>query len=106
MTPAAAIAMLDRQLSAHGQTVTVKNRDASVSASVRAHVRVAKEDEIAGLRQQVWWKVILSPTGLSALLPIKKGFSVTIEDTERAVELAAPIRMDDVLVRIDLMVAG
>jgi hypothetical protein len=73
---------------------------------VRAHVRVAKEDEIAGLRQQVWWKVILSPTGLSALLPIKKGFSVTIEDTERAVELAAPIRMDDVLVRIDLMVAG
>lgn len=106
MTPAAAIAMLDRQFAAHGQTVIVKNRDASATASVKAHVRVAKENEIAGLRQQVWWKVILSPTGLDALLPLRKGDSVTIESRDREIELYAPIRMADELVRIELVVAG
>jgi hypothetical protein len=106
VTPAAAIAMLDRQLARSGQTVEITKPAGGDPVQARAFVRVAKKDEIAGLVQQVWWKVILSPTGRGAALPLKKGDWIRIEDKKRAVEIYQPVRMADTLVRVELLVAG
>lgn len=107
-TPAGMIARLDEALARRGRTVTVTRRGGAGPTvnGVKAAVRVAKEDEIAGLAQQLWWKVTLSPTGLSSVLPLRKGDTVTFDNQAHAVERPGPIVIGDVLVRIDLVVAG
>lgn len=105
-TPAGMIARLDASLATRGQTVTVKKHDSATTATVMAHVRPAKEDEIAGLAQQIWLKVILSPTGLSSVLPLRKGDKITVDGKDRQIEFPKTLKVADVIVRLEPMVAG
>jgi hypothetical protein len=106
MSAADMIARLDASLARCGQTVTVKKHDSAGTATVMAHVRPAKEDEIAGLVQQVWLKVILSPTGLSGVLPLRKGDKITVDGRDRQIEFPRTLKVADVLVRLEPLVAG
>lgn len=106
MSAADMISRLDASLARCGQTVTVKKYDSAATATVMAHVRPAKEDEIAGLAQQVWLKVILSPTGLSSVLPLRKGDKIRIDDKDRQIEFPRTMKVADTLVRLEPLVAG
>lgn len=113
MTAASNIADLDAALARTGETVIVKHWTAtsgaprpSVSASIKASVRPVKADELTAGIDQTWSKVVLSPTGLSALLPLAKGDKITIQGRERHIELPKPILVADTLVRIDVLVSG
>lgn len=73
MTPAAAVAMLDRQLAKHGEDIVLQRivgtqNQAVVEVEVRAHVRGYSPEELiagSGLTQQDV-KIILSPTQIEA----------------------------------------
>ncbi|RUM97911.1 hypothetical protein EET67_09865 [Pseudaminobacter arsenicus] len=114
MTPARAIAMLDRQLAAHGEKVVMRRYTASSGSprpktdisNVSALVRAIKAEELVGGIDMTASTVVLSPTGLAALLPLKKGDKVVIQGRERNVELPKPIFVHDTLVRITLLVTG
>jgi hypothetical protein len=71
-------------------------------------VRGFKPDELIGGISQNDSKVILSPTGLAGWpggAP-KKDDWITIDGRVRSVMAAEPIKMNDVLVRIELQVKG
>lgn len=113
MTPAQALASLERHLQLHGEDVTVRRYTAPTGTprpktdiAARAHVRAARADEMIGAIKQSQLRVIASPTGLEALLPIRTGDKVLIAGVEKNVEFASHIRVGDVLVRIELMVTG
>ncbi len=114
MTPAAAIALLERQLTAHGEDIIVRRYTASTGSprpktdiTVRASVRAVKAEELIGPIDMTGCKVVVSPTGLDALLPLKKGDKVVMQGRpERNIELPKPIYVDGTIVRIDLMVTG
>lgn len=114
MTPEQAIAALDRQIEAHGQSVVFRRYTASTGNprpktdhDCRAFVRPVKAEELVGSIINTFSAAVLSPTGFPAeLLPIRKGDKLVIDGTERNIELPKPIKMNDVLVRYDLMVAG
>lgn len=115
MTPAAAIAMLDRQLAAHGQDVIVRRYAAATGnprpktdVPARAFVRAVKAEELIGSIAQTSSNVVLSPstTGLSALLPLRTEDKIVIAGRERNVQVVKPIEMAGTLVRIDVVVAG
>lgn len=114
MTPSAAIALLDHQLVAHGEKITVRRYTAPSGTprpktdieDVPAFVRAIKAEELVGGIDMTASTVVLSPSGLSALLPLKKGDKVVIQGRERNIELPKLIFMQDVLVRINLLVAG
>lgn len=112
-TPAGAIDRLDAALARRGETVTVRRYTAPTGSprpktdiSTRANVRPVSPDEVVGSIDQTASKVILSPTGLSGLLPLLKGDKVVVAGAEKNVEFHAHIRMGDVLVRIELTVKG
>ncbi len=111
MTPQQAIAKLDRAVAKFGQTVTLRRgKDTAplAIATVKAHVRGFKPDELIGGIDQNDSKVILSPSGLTNWpggAPIK-GDWVTIDGRVRSIVAAEPIKMNDVLVRIELQVKG
>lgn len=119
MTPAAAIAMLDRQLAANGQDVVLQRLAAGAVAqavTVRAFVRGFAADELTDSISQQDSKVILSPTGLDgwssgAVSPLDprvpiKGNRCVIDGRARAVEAGVAIRMAGEIVRIELAVKG
>jgi hypothetical protein len=114
MTPAQIVASLDQQLLAHGEKVIVRRYMASSGTprpktdieDVQAFVRAIKAEELVSGIDMTASTVALSPTGLSALLPLKKGDKVVIQGRERNIELPKPIFVQDVLVRINLLVAG
>lgn len=112
-TPSGMIARLDAALARRGETVTVRRYTAPTGTprpktdiASRASVRAVKPEELAGEINQTASKVVLSPTGLGALLPLKKGDKIVIQGKERNIELPKPIFVADVLVRIDVMVTG
>jgi hypothetical protein len=103
-TPAGLIARLDDSLSRRGETVTVTR--GATTATVNAHVRTVSEKEVVGDVKSDWRVVILSPTGLSSLLPLARGDKIVVEtDLTLNVELVKTIRLDDVLVRMNVMVS-
>lgn len=108
MTPAQAIAALDRQLARHGQTVILRRGD--VTATVKGFVRGFTADELvagSGISQDED-KVILSPsslTGWTGALPGEDDWC-EINDRFRAVTKGRLIKLDDVVVRIELQVKG
>ncbi|RLP22263.1 hypothetical protein [Mesorhizobium sp. YM1C-6-2] len=113
-TPTAAIARLEGALARRGETVTIRRYTAATGtprpktdvAGIKAHVRAVRADELVGSITQNDSKVIMSPTGISALLPLRKGDKVLVADAEKNVEFASHIRVQDVLVRIELTVTG
>lgn len=118
MTPQQAIAMLDRQIAKSNQTVTIRvlpSTDVVVPALVRS---TTSTDLVAGLVQGESI-VIVSPTQINAAgwpgtqpagkpdnrVPSKnRGDMVVINNQLRAVQNANPVYMNDVLVRIEIVV--
>ncbi|MDF2809321.1 MAG: hypothetical protein K0S56_352 [Microvirga sp.] len=119
MTPAAAIAALDKQLRRHGQDAvlrrstwsgTTKN---SVDVTVRITLRGYAPDELVGGITQGDSEVVMSPTQINAAgwpsgapEPPKAGDTLVSAGRARAVIAAEPIYLGGELVRIDLQVRG
>lgn len=113
MTPAAAIAMLDRQLEQHGQTITLrrgKSEAPTATVTLKGFVTGFKADEIvpgSGISQNDD-KVILSPSSLGAWPGAAPGKDdwCEINGKFRAVIVGRVRKIDDVIVRIELQVKG
>ncbi|MBA4219938.1 MAG: hypothetical protein C0458_04325 [Methylobacterium sp.] len=121
MTPAAAIAALDRQLSAHGATVTLRRRigesEAFVDLVMRARIKPGRPMQLTGGIVQVRSEFILSPTPITAagaswpgaaggvVWPATGDFLV-VQARERRIEHADPFAFGGDVVRIDGMIEG
>lgn len=108
MTPAQAIAALDRQLSRHGQTIRLRRGGATVD--VKGFVRGFTADELisgSGISQDED-KVILSPSSLTGWAGDAPGEDdwCEINDKYRAITKGRLIKLNDVVVRIELQVRG
>jgi hypothetical protein len=107
-----AIADLDEEIADNGQTVTLRRGTAAApvaTATVKAHVRGFKPDELIGGIDQNDSKVILSPSGLAGWpggAPIKGDWITIGTGSPRSIVAAEPVKMNDVLVRIELQVKG
>lgn len=114
MSPADLIADLDAALARTGEPVLVRRytaptgtpRPKTDSGELQAFVRPLKPEELVGGIDQSWSRVILSPAGLEALLPIAKGDKVIVQGRERNVQFPGPIFVQGTLVRLELMVSG
>ncbi|WP_336799572.1 hypothetical protein [Kaistia sp. MMO-174] len=108
MTPDAAIAMLDRTVARHGQTVIL--RRATDDLTARGFVRDYKPEEIVGGIAQGDTNIALSPTQIAGsqfdAAPIRRNDKVVIRGRVRNVEAADFLLIDDRLVRINLQVRG
>lgn len=113
MTPSQAIALLDAQIAEHGQTVTLTRlvpNQTSITLTCKAFVRGYKPDELANGVQQGDSLVVLSPTALvgspfESAPPVRLN-KLTTAGRLRNIEMADPVLMNDVLVRINLQVRG
>lgn len=114
MTPTKLIADLDATLAGAGETITLRRYTAPTGTprpktdieNVPAAVRAVKAEEIIGAIDQSASTVVVSPTGIAALLPLRKGDKAVIQGRERNIEFPKPIYVQNVLVRIDLLVVG
>jgi hypothetical protein len=103
MSPAEAIAMLDRQLSEHGQAIAFK-RGAAEQVAV-GFVRGYKADQLVGLITQQDREVIVSPSSLSAFQPKENDdFIISAGSRLGKVMAAEPIHIGTTLVRWNLRV--
>lgn len=102
MTPAAAIAMLDRQVDAHGQTVTF-HRGATTLA-MRGFVREFKPEQLVGLITEQDRLVVLSPSVLSTYGTPKELDDVSIASKLGKVQSVGTTHIDDTLVRLEVRV--
>lgn len=74
MTPADAIAALDRQIAAHGQPIAFR-RGAEAPISVLGFVRGYKPEQLVGMLTQQDRQVVVSPTFLDGMLvPVLQTF--------------------------------
>lgn len=113
MTPKAAIAMLDRELAKHGQTVVLRRVVANadpLSLTFKAAVRGFQPRDITDGITLGMSNVIMSPTSLAgsafaADLP-RVNDKISIFGRLRNIEAADPVAINDVIVRINLQVAG
>lgn len=112
MTPAGAIAALDRQLARHGQDVTLRRvvpNAPALEVTVRAFVRGYTPDEFAGNIQQGDSEVILSPSGMSAPFvgePLRVNDRLVIAGRARNVQSASAVWLGGAIVRINVQVRG
>ena len=107
------IADLNAALRKSGQDIVLRRYTAptgdprpKTDVPVRAGVRPVRADQLIGAIDQSASNVFLSPTGLAALLPLKKGDKAIIQGRERQIEFVKPIEVDNQLVRVELMVLG
>jgi hypothetical protein len=109
MTPQQAIAMLDNQLSQHGQPVVVRRGNPSTTLPTTGFVRGYKPSEIVGLLKQGDSNIVLSPTGLTG------DFATTIPNDTDRIDIAGQtkkivsvesIRIGTTMVRLNLLVRG
>ncbi|NGP18918.1 hypothetical protein [Devosia aurantiaca] len=105
MTPAEAIAMLDKQIAEHGQTVKLK-RGTTGPHETQAFVRGFKASEIAGLLQQGDRQVVVSPSGLGSFGVPEAQDKISIAGSAATVQSVESVRIGDVLVRLNLVVRG
>lgn len=108
MTPAEAIAMLDRQLADHGEDIALRHMAAGAIAStetVRAFVRGYKPDEVVGNIQQGDGRITVSPTGLASA-PKPNDKTVVGGIKVRNVQAVEEVRLAGVVVRYNLQVRG
>jgi len=101
MTPAQAIAKLDRQIAAHGQAIGFAR--GAVTKSARGFVRGYRPEQLVGLITQQEREVIVSPSSLGDFAPRAQDDFQTMGRFGR-VMAAEPIHMDGVLVRWNLTV--
>lgn len=114
ISPETLIRDLDNALRDAGQTVTLRHltlgpggQQFHFDVTTRGNVRPVKPEQLIANIDQSQRKVILSPTGLTAFpMPIRKNDKCLIDGTVTNVEFAKPIRVDDVVVRIELTVTG
>lgn len=103
MTPAEAIASLDRQLSQHGQAIAFR-RGATEQAAV-GFVRGYKAEQLVGLITQKDREVVVSPSSLGSFQPRENDdFAITAGSVLGKVMAAEPIHMGTTLVRWNLRV--
>lgn len=109
MTPAAAIAALDRQIAAHGEAVTLRRIGTpDTTLTVAAFVRRAAVDPLApgADAAQSGTTVVLSPTGLTTFIPPVRGDQVAIAGRLANIEEVETVRMGSTVVRHNLKVSG
>ena len=102
MTPTEAIAMLDRQIDAHGQRVSFKRNTAGLTA--RGFVREYKPEQLVGLITQADRMVIISPSVLGTFGVPKALDEVAIAGAVGKVQSVGTTHINDVLVRLELRV--
>ncbi|MHB2265664.1 hypothetical protein [Aliihoeflea sp. PC F10.4] len=115
MLPSKAIAKLDRLITKHGQTIALRRAVANapaIEATVRGSMRGYRPEEITDGIAVGSSQVILSPTVLKGT-PFedesnwpRKNDKVVINGRVRNIEAPDPVKIDDVLVRLNLTVAG
>lgn len=115
-TPVGMIARLDAALARRGQDIVLRRLTLGTGglqvpfdAGVRASVRAAKPEELIGNVDQTHSRVVISPTSLAAAqwaMPIRKNDKAVIAGRVRNIEFVQPIEVGDVLVRVELTVAG
>jgi hypothetical protein len=108
-----AIAELDKALALTGEVISLYRYDGSVSPRMKAHevtvnafVRPVKNDELVGDIKLTDLVVIVSPSGLEGLAPLKKSDKVVVDGRELNIEIPKPIRKRNALVRYTLLVRG
>lgn len=101
MTPRDAVAMLDRQVAAHGQDIAFQRGSSEQQA--RGFVRGYKVEQLVGLITQADREVIVSPSSLGAYVP-RTNDAFASAGVLGKVMAAEPIHMDGVLVRWNLRV--
>ncbi|MBP2495386.1 hypothetical protein ABID82_002281 [Methylobacterium sp. PvP062] len=112
MTPADAIASLDRQIAEHGQSVSLRRVVANAPAlekGCKAWVRGYRPNELVGGLQQGDTLLIFSPTDLPAEFveePLERGDGIKVDGLLRTVQFTDPVRLKDVLVRLNVTVRG
>lgn len=115
MKPSRAIAMLDRQVANHGQAVTLRRivpGSSELDASVRAVVRGYRPEQVTDAATVGSSSVTVSPTALKGTAFEAGGAWPTVGDRVvvdgrvRIIEAAEPLKIDDVVVRFNLVVAG
>jgi hypothetical protein len=117
VTPQELIADLDAALSDAGQTVTLRRLALGPGGlqipfdieDVPASIRPLRPEELIGTLDQTASRVIISPTVIAARqfpLPVKKGDKIVTNGKVRNIEFPGPIYVQDVLVRLNLTVAG
>jgi len=110
----AEIVALDAALARAGELIILRRYMAPTGSprpktdivDVPAAVRAITATEIVGDIDMTGSVVILSPTGLDALLPLIKGDIAVIQGREREIELPKPFLVQNVLVRLELLVKG
>lgn len=102
-TPKGMISRLDDAIRRRGQTIFLA-RGAGSQHQMRAHVAEYKPAEFVGLIGQADRRVILSPTSLGVYGVPKKKDRFASTDEAGSVEDVKRIRVNDVLVRIELRV--
>lgn len=109
MTPEAAISMLDRQIDAHGEDVTIyRASPASNTGAVRAKVMGLRSEQLrpSSSGAQGVFRAILSPTGLAGFMPkvtdkVRRG-----SGEQRAITYVNPIMLGGTLVRVEVDFQG
>lgn len=111
MTPSDCIGAIDRQISLHGQPVSVVfvEMSGNTTLSTQAFVRAYRLDELApglGITQGDSL-AIFSPTGLlAAPRIIRKNDRVNVDGRDRNIEAATPVKILDVVVRWNVQILG
>ncbi|MCF1744732.1 hypothetical protein [Paradevosia shaoguanensis] len=103
MTPEYAIAVLDRQIAAHGQPLALR-RGTGAQHNARGFIRGYKPDELIGLVSQADRNVTISPSSLGAYGLPKAQDDFSSNGQRGKVEDVEPIHIGETLVRVNLRV--
>lgn len=117
MTPQELIDDLDAALIEAGQTVTLRRLTLGPGGTqipfdvenVPAAIRPLKPEELFEGVDQTASRVVISPTVITARqfpLPIRNGDKIVANGKVRNIEFPGPIYVQDVLVRLNMAVAG
>lgn len=110
MTPSYAIAMLDRQIAAHGEPVTLRRIGSpeDTTLPVGGFVRRATvEPLVPGAdAAQADTVITLSPTGLTTFVPPLRGDQADIAGRRVNIEEVETVRMGSTVIRYNLKVSG
>lgn len=107
-SPAGSIKRLDAALGRQGSTIIVQRAGSPTPTeiAVTGIARGYKPEELVGDVRQGDVSVILSPSGLSSLLPLKRSDKLFIAGAQYNIEAVEHVRRLDQVVRINLQVRG
>lgn len=109
MTPAKAIAMLDRKIAKLGQPVTLRRGMPSTKLDTQAFVRGYRPDELVGTLQQGDQSVTMSPFGLSGVflstIPVR-GDKIDIAGAQLTIQSSVPVMIGTTMVRLNIVARG